>query len=631
MATTITKVTGKQPVSFDIYPAPKKIKTASGWLNTTHRHLIVLPGTLSPRFQLSLSRLIKKFPHPQTSLTFGKPTAESILVQVKPLVRSLGAETYQLMVSDKGIELKAGDERGLYYGFLTLVQILQRSFPQQSSLQPASTRLPYLQIEDSPDFAARGVMLDISRCKVPKLNTLFELIEKLSHLKYNQLQLYTEHTFAFTNHPLVWKDASPYTAQDIISIRDFCDSHFIELVPNLNSFGHMERWLRHPEYHKYAECPEGFTHPLSNQMMEFGSTLKPNKSSITLLKSLYEEYLPLFSSDQFNVGGDEPWELGQGWSRKECDKRGKTQVYLGFLSDIQRLVQSHGRRMQFWGDILLTEKQSLKSVSKNTIPLNWGYEADHPFNKECRSLAEAGLSFYVVPGTSSWNSITGRTSNLEGNLENAAKNGIRHGAGGFLVTDWGDGGHHQYQGISYPGYLLGACHAWNHRSVSKTDAVKGLNAMFFEDNEGVTGSLFYELGKVLELAPSNLRNATIFNRLLFWNMNHPPSALDGVSEQQLQDCLRRFEEIRDQINAIRSRSPDKELIQRELANAISMAEFGINRYLQFKGVPGSRLVNAGSLKLQLLDLIKNHEELWLARNRPGGLRESLGYLSSGLE
>ena len=104
-------------------------------------------------------------------------------------------------------------------------------------------------------------MLDISRCKVPTLTTLKTLIEQFADLKYNQLQLYTEHTFAFTDHETVWRDASPLTASDILELQAHCQAHYIELVPNLNSFGHFERWLRHSEYRAYAECPDGFIHP----------------------------------------------------------------------------------------------------------------------------------------------------------------------------------------------------------------------------------------------------------------------------------------------------------------------------------------------------------------------------------
>jgi hexosaminidase len=62
--------------------------------------------------------------------------------------------------------------------------------------------LPCLKIRDWPDFARRGVMLDISRGRVPKLETLLELVGHLADFKINEFQLYTEHTFAYRRtHP----------------------------------------------------------------------------------------------------------------------------------------------------------------------------------------------------------------------------------------------------------------------------------------------------------------------------------------------------------------------------------------------------------------------------------------------
>ena len=52
-------------------------------------------------------------------------------------------------------------------------------------------------------------MLDISRNRVPTMDWLKELIDVLSLLRYNELQLYTEHTFAYADHATVWKHASP--------------------------------------------------------------------------------------------------------------------------------------------------------------------------------------------------------------------------------------------------------------------------------------------------------------------------------------------------------------------------------------------------------------------------------------
>jgi len=455
---------------------------------------------------------------------------------------------------------------------------------------------------------------------------LLQLIDQFSALKLNQLQLYTEHTFEFVNHGLVWANASPITAMETLEIQAYCRDRFIELVPNLNSFGHFERWLRYPEYHAYAECPNGFTHPFSGQHIEFGSTLKPNRHSLKLLRELYDEYLPLFDSGTFNIGGDEPWELGQGWSRNKCKLRGTTNVYVGFLADIKKEVDKRGRKMMFWSDIVLKEPDSLKRLSKDLIALNWGYEGNHPFKKECEQVAAQKIPFYVCPGTSSWNSITGRVTNATTNLASAARNGLKYGAEGYLVTDWGDYGHHQYLPISYPGFLMGACQAWNSKGSRDLDVRLGLDRMFFNDPTGATSSLIIELGEVLDLAPSKLRNASIFNKLLFWGMAQEPSATCSIPDQQLEACESALGDIRSRIDTINP-GVDGDLVRGELLNAVEMAAHGIHRLQYFRGAQLSREY----LRDNLSRIIGRHEALWLSRNRPGGLRESAGHLYKSLD
>ena len=99
--------------------------------------------------------------------------------------------------------------------------------------------------------------------------------------------------------------------------------------------------------------------------------------------------------------------------------------------------------------------------------MDWGYEAGHPFSSECALLRKADLTFYVCPGTSSWNSIGGRWKNARANLLEAAEAGLEYGAGGYLVTDWGDNGHWQQLPVSVPGFMLGAAAAWNCRAALK--------------------------------------------------------------------------------------------------------------------------------------------------------------------
>src|SRR3989304_4735960 len=122
-------------------------------------------------------------------------------------------------------------------------------------------RPPECHIADWPDFTHRGVLLDVSRDKVPTMETLFDLVDLLASWKINQVQLYMEHTFAYRGHEVVWQHASPLTGDEIEALDTFCGNRYVGLVPNQNSLGHMHRWLIHEPYRRLAECPEGLVHP----------------------------------------------------------------------------------------------------------------------------------------------------------------------------------------------------------------------------------------------------------------------------------------------------------------------------------------------------------------------------------
>jgi hexosaminidase len=235
---------------------------------------------------------------------------------------SLPAEGYHLRVTPAGIEIQAGDTAGIYYASCTLVQLLRQS----------GAGLPGLEILDWPDFNVRGVMLDISRDKVPTLDTLYKLVDRLSTWKINQFQLYTEHTFAYHNHPEVWAGASPITGEEILALDAYCRERFIELVPNQNSFGHMNRWLKHPAYAHLGEVSQPFQAPWG--MMEPFSLCPGDPGSLALVDSLFDELLPYFSSRMVNAGCDETFDLGYGRSKAEVEARGEGRVYLDYVLKI---------------------------------------------------------------------------------------------------------------------------------------------------------------------------------------------------------------------------------------------------------------------------------------------------------
>jgi hexosaminidase len=380
-------------------------------------------------------------------------------------------EAYNLDVTAAGITLSYRAEGGLRAAVATLRQLLRQY----------GRRMPRLRIEDQPDFARRGVMLDVSRGRVPNLQTLLGLVEHLADFKINEFQLYTEHTFAYRNYEPVWSDWGALTGEEILLLDARCRQLGIDLVPNQNSFGHLRYWLEHAPLKKLSEVSEPYE-GAGGTFLRYPTTLAPlHPDTVPFLRSLYDELLPHFTSGYFNVGCDETWDLGRGQSKLACEQLGKGRVYLDFLRRVHQEVSARGRRMMFWGDIIVHHPELIPELPSDSIALNWGYEAAHPFEKETTLFAASKVPFYVCPGTSTWMTLIGRHDNAFANLRSAAESGRRHGALGYLNTDWGDGGHPQPLAISYLPYLVGASLSWCGTSFNERLLVPVLSRDVFHD------------------------------------------------------------------------------------------------------------------------------------------------------
>jgi hexosaminidase len=503
---------------------------------------------------------------------------------------------YRLSVISTGITLSSSSPAGQFYGHATLRQLRQQ-FPKS---------LPCLEIEDYPDFPVRGVMLDISRDKVPTMQTLYDLVDLLAGWKINQLQIYTEHTFAYSQHKTVWANASPMTAQEIRELDAYCEERFIELVPNQNSFGHMERWLKHTQYQHLAEAIDGADTPWGFRWKGPFSLCPTDPASVEFLAGLYAELLPNFSGEFFNVGCDETFDIGQGRSKAECDRRGKMRVYLDFLNKVHGLVKSHGRKMMFWGDIIIHKPELISELPAGAIALEWGYDADHPFDRDGSLFAAAGIPFYVCPGTSSWNTFAGRTDNAIANLRSAAENGLKHKAIGYLITDWGDNGHLQYLPVSYIPLAAGAAFSWCLQSNKNFD-IASMNL------PGFPARAAFDLGNVYQACGKPNVNGSTFFRVLVPPPNDPHPE-KGLTEQGLNAAESAISAGLSQLGTGSS------LIHDEFRNAAAMMQFGIETARRRLGLPSHD-------SPRISDIITEHRRLWLARNRPGGLEDSLSRLT----
>jgi hexosaminidase len=530
---------------------------------------------------------------------------------------------YEVTVTTERIHVVAATAAGAFYAVQTLKQLLQQH----------GRRLPALRCRDWPDFANRGFLLDISRDKVPTMATLYELVDLLAAWKINQLQLYTEHTFAYRNHPTVWKEASPLTGAEIVALDAYCRRRFVELVPNQNSFGHMRRWLIHDAYRPLAECPDGCNTVWGYFDEPF--TLCPgDPGSLGLVRSLYNELLPHFSSRQFNVGCDETVDLGRGRSQADVAARGEGPVYLDFLLQIHREVKARGFTMQFWGDVMMNHPELVPSLPRDLIALEWGYEADHPFDEHGAIFAASGIPFYVCPGTSTWNAIAGRSHNGLANLRNAAVNGRKHGATGYLNTNWGDNGHWEPLPVSYLGLAGGAAYGWAFEANETLDLAEAVSVHAFRDATGVMGRLAYDLGNAYLETGYDTFNGTIFFSILQSEPEQVVSRLAAGPDRpsQATDLEAHWQDVLVHIEAVTAplageptmERPDASLVQREFRWVSQMLRHACRRAIWLLGRHHDR--EDDNLRRQLLaecdTLLAEHDAIWHARNRPGGFQDS---------
>jgi hypothetical protein len=307
---------------------------------------------------------------------------------------------------------------------------------------------------------------------------------------------------------------------------------------------------------------------------------------------------------------------------------------LEFLKQIHQSVRERGFTMQFWGDIIIKRPELIPELPQDAIAMEWGYEQDHPFAENVAKFAAAGLRFYVCPGTSSWNTIAGRTENALLNIASAVKHGALHGALGVLNTDWGDNGHLQPLCVSYIGFMAGAAMAWtadDAQAPLELPVAEWLDAFVFEDAAECLGKVTRDLGNVYrELGCRPHNSSALF--FFIAGRSEQPLQLPGISARHFDDALAYLTRVDAQLALAEPANDESRRAAAELAWAsdllkaacrIGIARLAIGFEQPVAALePGTR----ETLAAELAPLIERHRELWLRRNRPGGLDDSVGQM-----
>ena len=538
-------------------------------------------------------------------------TAEPLLAQ----------EEYRLTVAEEGVEIASACEEGLFRAATTLRQMVMQG----------KGCLPCAVIQDKPALRRRGYMIDISRGKKPRMDTIKMMIDFLAELKYNEFQLYMEgDCFKYAAYPKETADFDCLTPENIVELDAYCKARFIDLVPNQNSFGHMYTWLRKPDFHHLG---------LFEKEDEVPSTLNPLlPESFEFVCNLYKSVLPHFTSEYVNIGLDEAYGLGRYQIEEYCREKGKDVVFMDWLNKLNDHIRdTYGKKIMFWADMIYNYPQIFPRVPKDAIALEWGYELiqSQRMTAHCIAYRDAGVRYYVCPSVNTHGSLTSRMDVTTFNLRTCAELAVEYGAEGYLVTDWGDGGHYQQWCWSMQPIALGGQYGWN---VGKEQDGESFKADFIRAAEDFTDDYFFGGAKVSRLMyrmanyyllePERVHVCTMSAKHLTLPLNETKYAhlfdIKDSGDDFYFDNVTAY--VRKVMADIEKLNFDDRL-KREIRLTAWMIELG-SELCKVKLHPQDSIDKVDKLVALIDKILPEYIEIWNYRNFEMGIARSEGYLTS---
>ncbi|MHA8079677.1 beta-N-acetylhexosaminidase [Aquirufa regiilacus] len=323
---------------------------------------------------------------------------------------SLGNEGYQLVSDVKGVQITANKPVGLFYGIQTLLQLLPKELESAQPVTGVAWKVPYANISDSPRFAWRGMMLDVSRHFFTK-EEVKRFIDEMVAYKYNVLHWhltddegwrveiksfpnltvkgaynvkkeghFTDFSKPLPNEPRTY--GGFYTQEDIKEIVKYGQDRFVNIMPEIDVPGHsMAAIASYPELsctpdavnyqvisgEPFIDWSHG--HPEALQ----DNTLCPaNEKVYTFLDKVMGEVSSLFPFEYIHMGGDECpknyWDKNPQIlaMRKELGLKNSQEVQAHFVRRLEKIITSKGKRMMGWDEIL-----EGGGLPKSTAVMSW--------------------------------------------------------------------------------------------------------------------------------------------------------------------------------------------------------------------------------------------------------------------
>jgi hexosaminidase len=345
--------------SSDIIPSPQQIQLLSGQFEITPSTIIVAPGFLTEVAELFAAGtediMVNKL-----SVNEKGEAGRNIVLSIDKSIPD--KEGYELNISSKKIEIKASAEAGIFYGLQTLRQLLCTS---------GKGLLQAMTIKDSPRFAWRGVMLDVSRTFLP-VNLVKRYIDLFSQYKLNVVHLHLTDDqgwrIEIKRYPLLTEVGSKFDAKyntmggyysqaDIRELVSYARLRNVSLVPEIELPGHAcaalaaYPWLScaglRPEIHTFFEGPG-----VHNEIFCAG---KPEVYEFIF--NVLDELIALFPSKYIHIGGDEApkgeWKKCSycQYTMKDNNLNNEEELQSYFVKRIGEHLRSRNRILVGWDEI----------------------------------------------------------------------------------------------------------------------------------------------------------------------------------------------------------------------------------------------------------------------------------------
>ncbi len=258
------------------------------------------------------------------------------------------------------------------------------------------------EIKQQPAFSNLGAMLDCSRNGVMRVEKVKEFIDYLACLGMNTLMLYTEDTYELKEYPMFGYMRGRYSAAELKEIDDYAFEMGIELIPCIQTLGHMAQYLKW----KAAE-----------EVKDTSSVLLiDDPKTYELIDCMLKTLRSVFRTNRIHIGMDEAWDIGLGNYLKLHGYTEHTAILNRHLNRVCELCNKYDFHPMMWSDMFfrLTSKSGqyapdceFSDEMVNNIPevdmVYWNYNSDESFHlKMLKKHRELKKKIIFAGGCHTW-------------------------------------------------------------------------------------------------------------------------------------------------------------------------------------------------------------------------------------